>query len=516
MALRRARGVHYTPPDVAAGLVRAVWRDAAPVTVCDPSCGAGSFLLAAAEHLERTLDVSRAEVVERHLWGADIDPDGVAQARQSLVAWAAATGPEPERVNLAVADTLRHGPELWPGAPPGFDLVIGNPPFLGQLRTETARSAHDVAWTRRRFGAAARSYTDTALLFLLAGLDLAVDGGRVAMVLPTPVMAASAAGAARAAVLERAAVVGAWLAGEAVFDAAVHTWAVVLEPGARQPAEVSRWSGRAVAEAPPLRLARGALDESWGPLFADLVGTPAPALATAGTLGERCGATAGFRDEYYGLVPHVAELSADADASPVRLVTSGLIDPAELRWGTTPARFARRSWRAPVVDLAALRADGGALARWGERLLVPKVLLAAQTRVPEAVVDTDGSLWPSVPVVAVVPHDPADLWHVAAVLSAPPVAALVARRSLGGGLSRDAVRLPARQVLELPLPEDGDHWNAAARWVREAHAAADPAGRLDALCRAGAESCAAYGLAGDEADEVLAWWRARLASRSSA
>ena len=74
---RRAGGVYYTPADVARGLVRVavVGLDLSPPrrpTVCDPACGAGALLLAAAEGLE-VAGHDRASIVEDLIWGADID-----------------------------------------------------------------------------------------------------------------------------------------------------------------------------------------------------------------------------------------------------------------------------------------------------------------------------------------------------------------------------------------------------------------------------------------------------------
>ena len=56
--------------------------------VCDPACGDGAFLLAAAELLlERGLP--RDVVARDLLWGCDIDPAAVAATRGAIVAWSA-------------------------------------------------------------------------------------------------------------------------------------------------------------------------------------------------------------------------------------------------------------------------------------------------------------------------------------------------------------------------------------------------------------------------------------------
>jgi hypothetical protein len=95
------------------------------------------------------------------------------------------------------------------------------------------------------------------------------------------------------------------------------------------------------------------------------------------------------------------------------------------------------------------------------------------------------------------PHRVEDLWLVAAVLLAPPVAAWAAHRHVGSGLGPTSLRLRASEVLDLPLPPAP--WTAGAELLR--------AGDIDA---AAVELCTSYGLGGAEQERVLSWWRAAL------
>ena len=150
-----------------------------------------------------------------------------------------------------------------------------------------------------------------------------------------------------------------------------------------------------------------------------------PALRTAGTLGDRARLSANFRDQYYGLVPAVTE-GGDGPA----FVTSGLVDPGRCAWGDRPVTFAKRRFRRPTVDLARLSTP---MRRWAETLLVPKVVVANQTRVIEAVADPDGSWIPGVPLITVRPTDPVDVPAVAAVLTSPYASAWAWHRAGGTG-----------------------------------------------------------------------------------
>ncbi len=173
------------------------------------------------------------------------------------------------------------------------------------------------------------------------------------------------------------------------------------------------------------------------------------------------------------------------------LVTSGLIDAGRILWGERTTRFGGRRFTHPRVDTAAL---AGSLERWVRQRLVPKVVLATQTKVLEAAVDLDGAWVPSTPVISV--HaDGADLWKIAAALTAPAVSAWALQRHAGAALHPDAIKLSARQVLEVPLPVDEPAWREGA--------AAMAAGRI---LDAGAAMSRAY----RSTDDVFEWWQGRL------
>jgi hypothetical protein len=244
-------------------------------------------------------------------------------------------------------------------------------------------------------------------------------------------------------------------------------------------------------------------------------------------LGDLVAATAGFRDEYYGLVEACREWPTDDGPEPNRLVTVGSIDPLDVAWGREACRLGGTRWLRPVVDREALSPKVGS---WVEQRLVPKVVLATQSRVLEPVVDRAGALVPATPLLALA-ADPDDLDRVAAVLLAPPVVAWAWQRWFGAALSVDALKLAAAQVHELPLPPDRDAWDEAAALVAlageptgeptpgpgpeaddggERDDGADPEERAAIADRVATVMNRAYGAD----DGVLDWWRARAARRS--
>ena len=416
--------------------------DGRPVRVIDPACGDGRLLSAVADRLE-------AAGVAVEAVGCDIDPTAVAAVTD-------------RRIRCVVGDALTLD---WSGLGlDGADLVIGNPPFLSQMAAVTTRGA-----SSRRGGG---PYADTAMEFCCLAVELCRDGGRVAFVLPQSVLAARDAGPLRAVVERRACPVWWWWEPDRHFDAQVHVCLTGFEVG-RAGCSPSGPDG-------PL----------WNRVISERLGVPAvPPFVGAGTIGDRARAGANFRDEYYALVPAV-----DEGGSGPPLVTSGLIDPGVCRWGVTPVRFAGRRIVRPTVALERLE---GRFAVWAERLLVPKVLVAAQTRVLEAVADTGGRWIPGVPVISVIPEPGVSPSTVAAVLTSPLTSVVAWWERAGTGLSAGALRLSPSSVLSLPWPA-GDLTAA-----EEALGAGDVVG-------CGRATLEAFGVDGPVAEELLAWWSALL------
>lgn len=354
--------------------------------------------------------------------------------------------------------------EPWPVRP---DVVVGNPPFRSPLR-------RGVSGRDDRLG----PYADVATAFLLRSLDEVAPGGVVALLLPASFLAARDAAPARRLVGERAELLDVWRPPARFAGAAVHVCAVVLRAD----------TGTAPAG-------------SWSSLVSDAPDVP---VVAHGRLGDGFEVAADFRAQYYAVAPHVVDGAGDDPSRFPPLVTSGLVDPAECTWGTRPARHGGRRWQAPRVDLDGL-GDAGHGA-WAARRLVPKVVVATQTRVVEAAVDETGAWLPSVPLVSVT--GPADrLWHAAAALLSPVTTAGALRRAAGAALGPDHIKLGAPQVRDLPLPAEGGDWDAAAAAVRAASSAPTAAYRRRALLAAATASCAAYGV---PPGGLVEWWAARL------
>lgn len=285
------------------------------------------------------------------------------------------------------------------------------------------------------------------MLFLLAGCDLAAPNGVVAMVQPQSILAARDAAAAREEIARRADLREVWMPNGQPFEAAVEVCVPVLDLGSATATATGAAAGTATAS-------ETTSNTTWSAHLARAHGVPHVQLVGGSTVGDEALTVAAFRAEYYGMTPHVHEAEDLPDGRP--LLTTGLVDLGGESWGHRPARIGGRRWERPVVDVASLE---GRAAQWARRTAVPKVVIAGQTAVVEAMVDPDGRFLPGVPlIVAVAPQ--ARLPALAAALCSPPITAWAAQRTAGSGLTSRAIKLSAALVRQVPLPTDHDAWRA--------------------------------------------------------
>jgi SAM-dependent methyltransferase len=464
---RKSLGAWYTPVDLVDVVVSNVLRDLAdivatggwprsrPVRVLDPACGDGRLLDAVRVRLH--LD---GHIVEAT--GCDIDASALARISHPAV-------------RTIAADALGHewGDER-------FDVVVGNPPFLSQMAAATTRGGSS------RLGGG--PYANSAAEFLALSVRLADPAGSaIGLVLPQSILASRDAAPVRDEVDRSALHTWSWWKADqrGLFDAAVNVCAL----GFRRPAT----GGDAFA---------------WTRVVTTALGVPhldVPALRTAGSIGDRADANANFRDEYYALVGAVDD---DADGPP--LVTSGLVDPGRSLWGTRPVKFAKRTYQHPRVDLSKL---DGRFAEWARRKLVPKVLVANQTGIVEAVADPDGAWLPGVPVTTLTPPPGPEavrtVYEIAAVLTSPIASAWCWHTGGGTGMSTTAVRLTPSVLSAVPWPA-GDLAPAVA------------ALRSGDVVGCGASVMAAFGVGaapdrtapGSMGPELMNWWSGALPHRA--
>ncbi|WP_414471947.1 HsdM family class I SAM-dependent methyltransferase [Microvirga sp. M2] len=187
---------HFTPPSLARSIVEQSLAAIADVerrpelVVCDPACGSGAFLTETARTLRRIGFTGKLKLV-----GRDLSPSAVLMAKFALHAakfdWQPAGGIE---IDVEVADALN------PDSLPRADLVVMNPPFLAwPMMNKLQRDK-----VSQILGSAAKHRPDLSMAFVSRALDAVGEGGVVASLMPSSILALDSGKEWRRDLLERA------------------------------------------------------------------------------------------------------------------------------------------------------------------------------------------------------------------------------------------------------------------------------------------------------------------------
>ncbi len=464
---RHDQGSYFTPPQMADMIAR--WTitplleetPAGKVRVLDPAMGSGDLLLAAAEVIagSRRLENPHCPRPElrlgalEHLYGVDRDPAVVEIAALTLWLWAGLPGTSPDDFSqrLICADSLLD--DLGKALPGPFDAVIGNPPFASVFTRSKSEDGDYREALREDYETASGSF-DLAVPFVERAVRFCRPGGRIGLVLPNKILAASYAGDLRRWLIDRVIVETiADYSNSLSFDADVYPVVLVMRREAPRPAarltvvrvgdlEEPPWIVRSGEQADlsgsPGDLWSAALAPDWDVLRGH--------LANAVPLDSVAALNGGLTvDEAYQLRDKVVDVPINTlPPNSVRLITSGLIRRYGTWWGIKNARYLKRAYRRPVVMLHALPE------RRREQAAAHKIIVSGLSRRPEAVVDRGlaqasvsttiltGSAWPIDALCAL----------LNSALVARLTQALFGALALSGGY----LRLGKRELGLLPVP----------------------------------------------------------------
>ncbi|MCK9381666.1 MAG: N-6 DNA methylase [Sulfuritalea sp.] len=200
----RAKNIKVDAPRLVEWLFWHEWRDVLrTIRVVDPACGSGAFLVAAFDLLDAEyrraneqiqaitgsldfFDINR-EILNSNLYGVDLNPESIEISKLSLWLKTAQRGKPLESLeaNLRIGNSLiadghfTARPFDWHAAFPdvfaagGFDVVLGNPPYVRMERLKPVKP-----YLERHY-AVASDRADLYCYFYELGLMLLKPGGRL-------------------------------------------------------------------------------------------------------------------------------------------------------------------------------------------------------------------------------------------------------------------------------------------------------------------------------------------------
>ncbi len=153
--------------------------------ILDPACGSGGFLF------HSLMELKGNTVFPNNIWGFDFDPKAIKVAKTLLTICGGSpnniyninsllkpTGkldlisPQKDNTSITIEDILRTTTKKFKG----FDAILTNPPFAGEIKEGSVIASYDLAKKGRR--------NERDVLFIERCVELLRPGGKLAIVLP--------------------------------------------------------------------------------------------------------------------------------------------------------------------------------------------------------------------------------------------------------------------------------------------------------------------------------------------
>ena len=227
------------------------------ITICDPACGSGAFLNAALRFLmdeHKLLDEMEAKItgsaiefpgvensiLENNLYGVDINEESVEIAKLAL--WLRTAKPHRKlnslNNNIKCGNSLISDPEIagekafdWQAEFPqvfakgGFDVVIGNPPYVFAREKVSESEKNYYA----QYYSSAKYQVNTYILFMEQSVRLTKQSGLIGLIVPNSWLMTYSGEALRKLFLDNVIVNGIVnLFGKSFEDASVETVIAIL------------------------------------------------------------------------------------------------------------------------------------------------------------------------------------------------------------------------------------------------------------------------------------------------
>jgi hypothetical protein len=284
------------------------------------------------------------------------------------------------------------------GVNEGFDLVVGNPPYISAMDFKRIYGEGLRAELNRRYDSAVGAY-DYFVLFMELGLRLCGIRGHVCFITPNKYLAAKYASGLRNWLLANASLLSVLdVSHLRVFED------VAVYPIVSMYAKRSALHGNVAVSLPVLRDAEcfdalqysttlvpsswlGWLPEKiWGFLLSpnvDLLPQIMKASKPLSSYGEVNATSTAAEADAYG---HFLTTGCEPDA--LKVVNTGTIDRYVSLWGVSELTHQGKRFLGPYLPLGRARVN----ARRAAMYRSPKIVFAKMARTCEAVIDTDGTL----------------------------------------------------------------------------------------------------------------------------
>ena len=175
---RVVNGAVYTPIDIREFIVTETFvskkEDLSKIKVSDISCGCGGFLFSAVRNLREKTNQNFSEIFKNQIYGLDIQQYSINRTKLLLSLFAVTKGEDIKQFNfnLFLGDALTF---KWEQNLPnfiGFDVILGNPPYVCARNLDEAVKLNLKKWEVCRIG-----NPDLYIPFFQIGIENLADNG---------------------------------------------------------------------------------------------------------------------------------------------------------------------------------------------------------------------------------------------------------------------------------------------------------------------------------------------------
>ena len=177
---RIVTGAVYTPKSVRGTILQRVLDDKSEVEmsrirIADISCGCGGFLMDAARWIHEKTGKTYYDIYKDNIWGIDIQDYSIERTKILLSLLALSEGEEAYfKFNLLNRDTLDFECSDWDNHYSGFDIIVGNPPYV------CSRNLSDETHEKlKKYDVCSSGHPDLYIPFFKIAIEMLNNEGRL-------------------------------------------------------------------------------------------------------------------------------------------------------------------------------------------------------------------------------------------------------------------------------------------------------------------------------------------------
>jgi hypothetical protein len=501
--VKAQQGNYYTPESIVQRMLHTTLGELLHETtslpslrILDPACGGGIFLTSAYRYLldwysHRLIQAhqqgsamagwlaphpskpgsltgfARSQILLNHIFGVDLDPQAIAITRLSLLLiWAEGldqvTTPLPDlTANLWCGNALIESDPTamvssqetiaFPYVSEGFDLVIGNPPYM-DAEQMTITVPQWRSYCQQRYQTASGNW-DVFCVFIEKALQWCKSGGLTSLIVPNKLASAPYAAAARSLLTQTNQLLSLHnYSAVSIFAASVYPLVYIVRKTPPNPStgvcyqQMQDVHTVAVQYTIPYERLHHSQhpwvfvpETTWA--LVNRLQRTFPPLSTVATVWEA--ATVG---EAYALQPQIREC-CQPQRGDFKLVNSGAIDRYMHHWGDKPIRYLGNFYHHPIVSSNAIMALSPKR-HW--QATQPKLLVAGMSQRLEVVIDPIGTILAGKSTVII--FSPIDLRYLLGILNSHVATLFFTTMFQGNQLQGGYLRVGAPQIRQIPVP----------------------------------------------------------------